>query len=220
MGRLIVIEGLDGSGKSTQLEILSQKLKGEGYDPFKIKLPCYDDESSTLVKMYLNGQFGTHAEDVNAYAASTFYAADRYASFKKFWGREYNSGRLILADRYATSNAVHQMTKLDKSQWDEYMRWLNDFEYIKLGVPRPDCVIYLDMPVEISQKLMSERYNGDESKKDVHERDTAYLFACQTTARYAAEKLGWSVIECSENGRAKSIESIADMVYACVKKNI
>lgn len=220
MGRLIVIEGLDGSGKSTQIEILRKKLEDKGENPFEIKLPYYSDESSTLVKMYLAGQFGSKPGDVNAYAASTFYAADRYASFKKFWSREYNGDRLILADRYTTSNAVHQMTKLPPEMWDAYMEWLFDFEYNKLSIPSPDCVVFLDMPVEISQKLMTSRYEGDEGKKDVHERDVAYLKACYETAKYAAGKLGWYVIKCSENGEPRRIEDIADDIYSCVLKHI
>lgn len=220
MGRLIVIEGLDGSGKSTQIEILRKRLEDEGKNPFEIKLPYYSDESSTLVKMYLSGQFGKEPGDVNAYAASTFYAADRYASFKKFWGKEYNEGRLILADRYTTSNAVHQMTKLESDKWDSYMEWLFDYEYNKLSVPKPDCVIYLDMPVEISQKLMSSRYEGDEDKKDVHERNVSYLLSCCETAEYAAEKLGWNVIKCAENGNIRTIEEIAKDIYECVKEHI
>ena len=220
MGRLIVIEGLDGSGKSTQIEILKKRLEEDKKAPFEIKLPYYSDESSTLVKMYLGGQFGSEPGDVNAYAASTFYAADRYASFKKYWSREYNGGRLILADRYTTSNAVHQMTKLPENMWDAYLEWLFDFEYNKLSIPSPDCVIFLDMPVEISQRLMSERYDGNEGKKDVHERNVRYLLSCYETAKYAAEKLGWYVIKCSENGQPRSIDSIADEIYECVKKRI
>lgn len=220
MGRLIVIEGLDGSGKSTQIEILRKKLEDKGENPFEIKLPYYSDESSTLVKMYLAGQFGLKPGDVNAYAASTFYAADRYASFKKFWSREYNGDRLILADRYTTSNAVHQMTKLPPEMWDAYMEWLFDFEYNKLSIPSPGCVVFLDMPVEISQKLMSSRYEGDENKKDVHERNVAYLKACYESAKYAAEKLGWYVVRCSENGEPRKIEDIAKDIYECVEKHI
>lgn len=220
MGRLIVIEGLDGSGKSTQVEILRKRLEEMGHEPFEIKLPYYSDDSSILVRMYLEGQFGSKPDDVNAYAASTFYAADRYASYKKFWGKEYGEGRLILADRYTTSNAVHQMTKLSPDKWDDYMAWLMDFEYNKLSIPEPDCVIFLDMPVEISQKLMSRRYEGDETKKDVHERDVSYLLSCYNTAKYAAEKLGWNVVACSENGEPRNIEAIAEDIFSLVEKNL
>ncbi len=217
MGRLIVIEGLDGSGKSTQIDLLFQKLEKAGESPFKIKLPYYSDPSSTLVKMYLSGEFGSDPSDVNCFAGSSFYAVDRYASFKKHWGREYESGRLIIADRYTTSNAYHQMTKLEKSEWDEYLDWLFDYEYKKLKIPEPDAVIFLDMPIEVSQKLMSERYSGDEEKKDVHEVNTAYLACCRETAAYAAQKLGWSVVACSENGRVRSKEDISSEIFSIIE---
>lgn len=216
--KMIVIEGLDGSGKSTQIELLGKRLSEDGIKTFRIKLPYYEDKSSELVKMYLAGEFGTKPDDVNAYAASTFYAVDRYASFKKFWHEQYEGGELILADRYTTSNAVHQMTKLDQSQWDAYLNWLFDFEYNMIGIPKPNCVIFLDMPVEVSQKLMTGRYNGDENKKDVHERDVSYLKACHKSAAYAADKLGWHIIKCSENGEPRSIDEISNDIYNCVKR--
>ncbi len=219
-GKMIVIEGLDGSGKSTQIELLRNRLAQDGVKSFQIKLPYYEDRSSELVKMYLAGEFGTKPGDVNAYAASTFYAVDRYASFKKFWHKEYDEGQLILADRYTTSNAVHQMTKLNKDEWDAYLEWLFNFEYEMIGIPEPNCVIYLDMPVDVSQKLMTGRYAGDENKKDVHERDVSYLNECYKSAGYAAEKLGWNVIKCSENGEPRSISDISDDIYACVKRYI
>ena len=220
MGKLIVIEGIDGSGKSTHVELLREKLEKTGSQCVKIKLPCYTDNSSALVKMYLNGEFGSHPQDVNAYAASSFFSVDRYASFKKHWGADYNSGKLILADRYTTSNAVHQMTKLKKENWDSYLDWLFDFEYNLMGIPAPDCVIFLDMPVDVSQKLMTKRYSGDENKKDVHERDIEYLLSCSEAARYACEKLGWNLIKCSENGEPRSIEAIAEDICNTVMKFI
>lgn len=213
--KLIVIEGLDGSGKSTQVALLKEKLESEGKIAHQIKLPNYDDPSSTLVKMYLAGQFGEKPEDVNAYAASTFYAVDRYASFKKHWQNLFDEG-YVLADRYTTSNAIHQMTKLEKEKWDEYLDWLFDFEYGLLGIPEPGSVIFLDMPVEISQKLMSERYGGDENKKDVHERDVEYLEKCYEAAKYAAKKCGWTTVKCYENDKARAIDEIS----ADVMKNI
>lgn len=219
-GKMIVIEGLDGSGKSTQIKLLRNRLAQDGVNSFQIKLPYYEDRSSELVKMYLAGEFGTKPGDVNAYAASTFYAVDRYASFKKFWHKEYDEGRLILADRYTTSNAVHQMTKLNKNEWDTYLEWLFHFEYEMIGIPEPSCVIYLDMPVDVSQKLMTGRYAGDENKKDVHERDISYLNECYKAAGYAAKKLGWNIIECSENGELRSISDISDDIYTCVKRYI
>ena len=218
MGKLIVIEGLDASGKRTQAEILLKRLQESGKEAFEISLPNYADESSALVRMYLRGDLGDKPSDVNAYAASTFYAVDRYASFKKSWGKEYNSGKIIVANRYTTSNACHQMTKLDESEWDAYLSWLFDFEYRMLEIPKPDCVIYLDMPVEISQRLLLKRYHDDESKKDVHEKDVAYLKSCHKAADYACEKLGWNRIACSLNGEPRAIEAIADDIFSVLER--
>lgn len=164
-GKLIVIEGLDGSGKSTQTELLQKKLAALSVDTKRIKLPDYDDPSSTLVRMYLGGEFGNDPSCVNVYAASSFYAVDRYASYSRHWKEDYLSGKVILADRYTSSNAVHQAVKLPQSEWDDYIKWLCDYEYEKLAVPKPDRIIYLDMPVDVSQQLMTKRYGGDEVKK-------------------------------------------------------
>ena len=165
MGKMIVIEGLDGSGKGTQASLLLENLKKSGRDAFAIDLPNYSDDSSALVRMYLRGEMGRHPGDVNAYAASTFFAVDRYASFKKFWGNEYDGGKIIVANRYTTSNACHQMTKLPEAEWDSFLDWLFDFEYRKLGIPAPDCVVFLDMPVEVSQKLLEKRYETTRAKR-------------------------------------------------------
>lgn len=220
MGKIIVIDGLDGSGKATQAELLKSYLEQKGYSIYTLDLPFYSDPSSTLVQMYLGGEFGSNPEDVNAYAASTFYAVDRYASFKKYWQAEYQSDKIIVANRYTTSNACHQMTKLPKDKWDEYLDWLFTFEYDKMGIPKPDCVIFLDMPVDISQKLLAKRYQGDESKKDVHERSVKYLYDCHEAAEYAAEKLGWERIICGKNGEALTIDEISLMVRQTVERNL
>ncbi len=220
MGKMIVIEGLDGSGKSTQAELLKKYLNDRGYETFTLDLPYYNDSSSTLVKMYLGGELGDKPSDVNAYAASTFYAVDRYASYKKHWEKEYNSDKITIANRYTTSNASHQMTKLDESEWDNYLDWLFEFEYKKIGVPEPDLVVFLEMPVEVSQKLLTKRYKGDETKKDVHERDVNYLASCHKAALYAAKKLGWNVIHCSKDGEPLSLEEISDMVCRTVEEKV
>lgn len=216
MGIFVDLEGLDGSGKTTQTQLICTRLQQDGIAFKQIKLPDYESDSSILVRKYLAGDFGKNAGDVNAYAASVLYAADRYASFTEKWGKEYNEGKLIFADRYTPANALYQMTKLDKAEWDEYLEWLFDFEYNKIGIPAPDKVIFLDMPVEVSQRLMTARYNGDESKKDVHEANVSFLNACREAALYAAQKYGWSVIECSENGEPLPIEVINDKVYTLV----
>lgn len=207
MGKLIVIDGLDGSGKTTQFEIIREKLS-ETQRVKAISFPDYDNPSSALVKMYLGGELSKDADGVNAYAASSFYAVDRYASYKLFWEKSYKNGDLILASRYVSSNAIHQMVKLDKSDWDAYLEWLSDYEYGRLGLPVPNLVIFLDMPVEISQKLMSERYGGDESKKDIHEANIGYLQACRSSALYAAERLGWKTVACSKDGKPLTVEEI------------
>lgn len=218
MGKLIVIEGLDGSGKSTQLDLLFENLKKNNIDCKSVSFPDYENPSSTLVKMYLAGEFGKKPGDVNAYAASVFYAADRYASFKSAWGEYYNAGGTVIAGRYTTSNAVHQASKLPESEWENFLSWLYDFEYNKIAIPKPDKVIFLDMPVEVSQKLLSKRYEGDNSKKDIHESDTNYLDRCRKAAVFTAEFSGWETISCAENGEARSIEDIANDVLKSVLK--
>ena len=220
MSKLIIMEGLDGSGKSTQTRLLEEYFASNDIKYKKIKLPDYDSPSSTLVKMYLGGEFGSNADDVNAYAASAFYAVDRFASYKLGWKREYDNGTLILADRYATSNSIYQMEKIDESQWDEYLDWSADFEYNKIGIPKPDIVIYLDMPVEISQKLMTSRYNGDEGKKDVHEANVDFLNRCRESALYAAKKQGWYVVPCSDGTEPYSVEHIHNEVVRIVKEGL
>lgn len=220
MGKLIIVEGLDGSGKSTQVALLEKYFTDENISYKKIKLPDYDSPSSTLVNMYLAGEFGKDANDVNAYAAGAFYAVDRFASYKLNWKKDYENDVLILADRYATSNSIYQMEKIDESEWDEYLDWSADFEYNKIGIPKPDLVIYLDMPVEISQKLMTSRYNGDEDKKDVHEANVDFLNKCRKTALYAADKQGWKVIPCSDGENPLPIDVIHNTIVDTVKEEI
>ena len=220
MGKLIIIEGLDGCGKSTQTALLEKYLDNKSISFKKIKLPDYDSPSSTLVNMYLGGEFGSNANDVNAYAASAFYAVDRFASFKLKWKKEYDNGELILADRYATSNLIYQMEKISADCWDEYIEWSEDFEYEKIGVPRPDAVIFLDMPVEVSQRLMTQRYCGDENKKDVHEANVEFLNGCRRSALYAAKKQGWYVVECSDGENPLEIEKIHSNIVSIVEKEL
>jgi dTMP kinase len=209
MGKLIVIEGLDGSGKSTQLELLPQGLKEKGIECRSVSFPNYNDDSSALVKMYLAGQFGSKPGDVNAFAASCFYACDRYASFKKDWGNYYSNGGIIVSGRYTTSNAVHQCSKLPEDQWESFLSWLYDFEYSKLGIPKPDKVIFLDMPTEVSQKLLDKRYSADGGKKDIHECDVDYLNICRKAALFTAEYSGWVKIPCAKDGQPRTIDEIA-----------
>ena len=220
MSKLIVIEGLDGSGKSTQLELLISALEKDGKRVRKIKLPDYESPSSTLVKMYLGGEFGKDPNAVNAYAAGAFYAVDRYASFTLDWKSDYESDKIIVADRYATSNSIYQTEKIAEADWDSYLDWSADFEYNKLGIPKPDAVIYLDMPVDISQKLMTGRYGGNESKKDVHEADVAFLEKCRKSALYADSRQGWQIVECSNGKEPYSIEKIHNEIMKIVDEEL
>lgn len=207
-GKLIVIEGLDGSGKATQTNNLFQYIKNKNINCRRLSFPNYESPSSALVKMYLGGEFSDTPDGVNAYAASSFYAVDRCAGFLKDWKSDYDTGKTLLCDRYATSNAIYQLSKLPENEWDTFLNWIEDFEYDKLGVPKPDKVIYLDMSVDVSQKLLSARYKGDESKKDIHESNVEFLKQCRKSAVYAADKLGWTVVSCDDGANPRSIDGI------------
>ncbi len=213
-GKLIVFEGTDGSGKSTQFALLCKRLEEEGRPFEKLVFPQYDKPSSALLRMYLGGEFGPHPDDVNAYAASTFYAVDRYAAWKTVWGEYYRQGGLVLSDRYTTSNAVHQTCKLPEEEWEEFLRWLFDFECGKLGLPVPDLVLYLDMPTERAVEMLRTRESATSTKGDIHEVDTAYLAKCRRTAHRAAQLYGWTVVPCVDGaGNVRSIEEIHEEVW-------
>lgn len=213
-GKLIVLEGLDGSGKATQAKLLAAQLAKEGRAVREITFPNYASDSSALVKMYLAGQFGQKPDDVNAYAASSFYAVDRYAGYKIDWGAFYEAGGILIADRYTTSNAVHQCSKLPPEQWETFLQWLFDYEFRLLGLPAPDAVIYLQADPAVSQRLMTGRYHGDESKKDVHERDLEYLARSRRAAEYCAAHLGWHTVHCTQGEAMRTIEEIQAEVQA------
>ena len=207
-GKLIVIQGLDGSGKETQTKLLCEALSSRKIAFQKISFPDYGSPSSSLVKMYLNGDFGNRPGDVNAYAASSFYAVDRFASYRRCWKKAYDRGDLIIADRYTTSNLVFQLPKVQKEKWGEFLKWLEDYEYEKLGLPKPDLTFYLEMPEKVSEQLLNERYHGDESQKDIHEKDCSFQHACRESAAFAAQALKWQIIYCVENGRLRTPEEI------------
>ncbi len=217
MGKLIVIEGTDGSGKSTQFKQLTEHLKADGHPFQTLVFPQYSEPSSALIRMYLGGEFGTKPSDVNAYAASAFYAVDRYASYKKAWGEWYEQGGLVVCDRYTTSNAVHQAAKEPQDQKEAYLKWLYEFEYDKLGLPRPDLTIYLDVPTAYTEKLLRSREQATNTHADIHEQDMAYLATCRESGRAAAQYYGWTVIECVRDGAMRSIEDIHQEIYRCVK---
>ena len=218
MGKLIVIEGTDGSGKSTQFQKLYEHLQADGVPFEHIVFPRYKEESSALIRMYLGGQFGDNPADVNAYAASSFYAVDRYASYKMDWGKWYEEGGLVLSDRYTTSNAVHQASKEPEEKQGEFLKWLYDFEYDKLGLPRPDLTIYLDVPTDFTEKLLRSREADTNTTADIHEKDMAYLATCRKTGRKAAQFYGWTLIQCVKDGQMRSIEDIHEEFYTHVKK--
>ena len=221
MGKLIIFEGLDGSGKGTQTALTAQKLVARGVDLRQITFPNYASESSALVKLYLAGAFGQKPDDVNAYAASSFFAVDRYASYKTGWGAFYRAGGLVLSDRYTTSNAVHQCSKLPPAQWDGFLNWLFDFEYQKIGIPAPDAVVYLAVDPEVSQRLLAARYHGDDSKKDIQEKDLDYLARSRAAAEYCAKALGWKRIDCTADGpqgkTMRTVEQINDEILAYLR---
>lgn len=217
---IFIIEGIDGSGKTTQVELLGKRLADTGKNVKRIKFPDYESDSSALVRMYLKGDFGTHPEDVSAYAASTFYAVDRYASYKTGWGKDYNEGTVIISDRYVSSNIIHQSSKLKKEEREDYYKWLCDLEYNKLGLPIPSAVFFLDVPPEISVKNVENRYNGDESKKDIHEKDREYLRTCYNSALEACENLGFVRIPCVKDGKMMSIEDINNAIFEKVQQII
>lgn len=220
-GKLIVFEGTDGSGKSTQFARLCARLDAAGKPFERLIFPQYQEPSSALLKMYLNGEFGARPDDVNAYAASTFYAVDRYAAWKKVWGEYYRGGGLVLSDRYTTSNAVHQTCKLPEEEWEGFLRWLFDFECGKLGLPEPDLVVYLDMPTDRAVEMLRSRENATHTKGDIHEVDTAYLVKCRRTAHMAAALYGWRTVSCVDcAGRVRGIEEIHEEVWSIVRGTI
>lgn len=215
-GKLIVFEGTDGSGKSTQFKALCDRLTKQDTTYEKLVFPQYKEPSSALIRMYLAGEFGSHPGDVNPYAASAFYAVDRYASMKKVWGNYYKDGGLILADRYTTSNAVHQSAKLPEGERADFCRWLDEFEHDRLELPRADLVLYLDMPTDFAVKLLRSREQSTNTTADIHEVDDSYLATCRSAALQAAGVLGWTVIPCVENGRLRSIDEIHDQIWSLV----
>lgn len=208
MGRLIVFEGTDGSGKATQAELLCQTLEQRGISFRRLAFPRYQEDSSALIRLYLSGAFGSHPDDVNAYAAATFFAVDRYASYKQDWGEYYRQGGLLIADRYTTSNAVHQASKLPPEQCKSFLDWLFHFEYDLLELPRPTRVLYLDLPTELSEQMMRLREQATRTTADIHEQDDAYLRRCRENAAFVTDYCGWIRINCAENGMIRSREDI------------
>lgn len=208
-GKLIVVEGLDGSGKATQSHTLYETLKQAAQPVRQVSFPDYQSDSSALVKMYLNGAFGSDPNAVNPYAASSFYAVDRYASYMKDWKSFYADGGIIIADRYTTSNAIHQCAKLPEAEWADFIKWLFHYEYELLGIPAPDQTIYLRVDTAVSRKLLAKRYDGDAAKMDIHEANAEYLNRARQAADYCAQHLSWHIVECVQQDQMRPAADIA-----------
>ena len=219
-GKLIVLEGIDGSGKSAQYRRICSKLERDGIDYNHIVFPRYDKDSSALIRMYLGGAFGTHPDDVNAYTASTFFAVDRFASYKDDWGKKYEAGRTFISDRYTTSNAVHQGSKLSEDELEDFFKWLADLEYNKMGLPKPDKVIYLEVDVATSFQRMKHRQSVTNTKADIHETDPKYLEKCLITAEKAADYFGWERIPFKKNGAERAVDEKNEEIYSIILKAI
>ena len=217
MGKLIVLEGIDGSGKSAQYRRLCARFEREGVDYHSIVFPRYGEESSALIRMYLNGAFGSKPEDVNACAASIFYAVDRYASYMTEWREYYNNGGAVLSDRYTTSNAVHQGAKLPPEEQPAFFDWLYDLEYVKLGLPRPDLVIFLDVDLETSERRIARRAQKHGGGSDIHERDAEYLQLCLDTGRRAAAHYGWRVVDFMKDGAEREADEKHEEIFGIIK---
>lgn len=216
-GKLIVLEGIDGSGKSANYKRICQHLEEDGIEYNHIVFPRYDNDSSALIRMYLGGQFGSNPADVNAYTASTFYAVDRFAAYRTDWGSVYNSGGFILSDRYTTSNAVHQGAKLPDAELEDFFKWLYDLEYVKMGLPKPDLVIYLDVDIETSLARMKRRQAKTNTHADIHEKDIRYLENCLRVADKAADYYGWTRIPFKTNGVERTLEEKHEEIYSIIK---
>lgn len=216
-GKLIVLEGIDGSGKSANYKRICQHLEEDGIEYNHIVFPRYDNDSSALIRMYLGGQFGSNPSDVNAYTASTFYAVDRFAAYRTDWGSAYNSGGFILSDRYTTSNAVHQGAKLPDEELEDFFKWLYDLEYVKMELPKPDLVIYLDVDIETSLARMKRRQAKTNTHADIHEKDIRYLENCLRVADKAADYYGWTRIPFKKNGVERSLEEKHEEIYNIIK---
>ena len=213
MGKLIVFEGIDGSGKSTQYELLCARLTSEGRDFMQVRFPRYAKPSSALLKMYLNGEFGDEPDAVNAYAASSFYAVDRFASFKQDWGAYYNAGGLVLTDRYTTSNAIHQGAKLPAERREAFFRWLFEYEFDLIGLPAPDLVIFLDIEAGHAARRLNRRQAETETTGDIHEKDASYLEQCAECGRQAARLYNWKTISCIRDGNERTEAGLHDEIY-------
>ena len=213
MGKLIVFEGTDGSGKATQSQMLFERLRREGTECRKLDFPRYGEPSAAAVELYLRGALGEKPGDVNGYAASTFFAVDRYCSYKQDWGGYYEAGGVLIADRYTTSNAVHQASKLPRGERKAFLDWLFGFEYALLGLPEPTAVFYLDVPTELAEGMLRSREARTRTAADIHEKDGQYLRTCRETGEQLVADYGWQYVDCSRDGKMRSVEDIHEEVF-------
>lgn len=218
MGKLIVIDGLDGSGKETQVKLIFEKLKKYNKKVIRLDFPNYGEPYCEPVKMYLNGDFGENPKDVNAYAASTFFAVDRYASYMSRWKKYYNDDYIILCDRYASSNPIYQLSKLDEKDRINYLDWVYDFEYEKLKIPKPDLVIFIDMPPEFSFQLIEKRARETDHNVDIHEKNKEFLIQCYKSAIFCADYYKWEKINTIKDNKIMSREEISDTIFEKIMK--
>lgn len=217
MGRFIVIEGLDGSGKTTQGVMLCEHLRKSGETVRELSFPCYGEKSCGLVEMYLGGEMAPRPDDINGYAASVFFASDRYVSYITDWKKDYlDPDTTVVATRYTTANAFHQLAKLPEDQWDDFLTWLYDTEFTKLGLPSPDTVVLLSMSPSISSGNVERRCHETGQKKDIHELDRDYLMRCYKAAAYAAEKGGWKVVDCAPEGSLLPKEEVFRRILSAI----
>jgi len=216
LGKLIVFEGIDGSGKSTQFEMMCERLLLENRQFKRLVFPRYNEPSSALIKMYLGGDFGSSPDAVNAYAASSFYAVDRYASFVQDWREYYEDGGLILTDRYTTSNALHQGAKVATDQREHFFKWLYDYEFNLIGLPAPDLVIYMDLEVEVATIRLRRRETETATNADIHENDIAYLSNSVESGKQAAALFNWHKVSCVSNGVERDMKDIHKDIYKII----
>lgn len=217
-GKLIVLEGTDGSGKATQTQLLSASLGQDGIRHMPLSFPRYGQPSAKLIEMYLRGEFGEDVNELSPYEVSKYYAIDRYASYKEDWGAYYNRGGVIICDRYTTSNAIHQASKLPKKDREAYFKWLYELEFTHMGLPTPDLVVYLDVPLDVTVNLMRAREKATNTQADIHEKDLGYLALCKETAQAAVSYYGWVTVACSEDGVLRSIGDIQTDIYSKVQE--
>lgn len=214
---LIVIEGVsDCIGKSTQVKELYKRLEQDGKDVIYHHFPSYGESGACLVEMYLNGKLGNR-ENINPYAVSTFFAMDRFCVYKNKLERELNNNKIVLLDRYTTSNLIYQGALFEREEKEDFLDYVSDFEYNKLGLKRPDLVIFLKLDKDDVNTL---RENRDNESKDVNEKDLNFLDKVYDNSLYVASKYSFKIIECSKDGKLRSIDDINEEIYSIVKSVI